>query len=278
MQKPRRACAALFCSLALTLSAFTGCATSQPQDAPSPTPEAVSQTSPTPAPTQAPDSLPEEEASSSLSLAGLAFTGAAELRYAKQFTVDHFEGGFVLLTVEDGSRYLTVPQGQEPPEGLDEDIVVLRQPLSDVYLTATAAMCFFEALGRGEAIRFSGTQAEDWSVAYAQQVDFHLQLLDLDLVGLGLAVPVDQGNLLPGAYLFALRPGDLQDTGLGGEHQGLAHHQPLHGDAVIGGIGKDLRGFVGFIQGVVGVGRKVDGHSGGQCQNNEGDEGFSLFH
>ena len=169
MQKPLRACAALLSALALTLSTFTGCAASQPQDAPSPTPEAVSEASPTPAPTQAPDAPPEEEAGSSLSLAGLAFTGATELRYAKQFTVDHFEGGFVLLTVEDGSRYLTVPQGQEPPEGLDGDIVVLRQPLSDVYLTATAAMCFFEALGHGQAIRFSGTQAEDWSVAYAQQ-------------------------------------------------------------------------------------------------------------
>lgn len=168
MKKPFRASAALFTALALSL--LTACSPQVQEPSSSPAPEPAATASPSPAPSPEPASAPQEEAASQApSLAGLTFTGSTELAFAQQFTIDHFEGGFSLLTVEDGSRYLTVPQGQEPPQDLDSDILVLRQPLSDVYLTATAVMCFFEALGHGEAIRFSGTQAEDWSVAYAQQ-------------------------------------------------------------------------------------------------------------
>lgn len=168
MRKPIRASAAFLAALALALSTLSACSpqSQEPSSTP-PSPEPISSAAPTPASTQAPASALEAEEGPAL--AGLACTGSTELAYAKQFAISHFEGGYVLLTVEDGSRYLTVPEGLEAPQGLDEDIVVLRQPLSDVYLTATAAMCFFEALGHGEAIRFSGTQAKDWSVEYAQQ-------------------------------------------------------------------------------------------------------------
>ncbi len=93
----------------------------------------------------------------------------ARLQYARQFTITPQEDGSTLLSVENGSRYLVVPEGQEAPGNVEDGVVVIQQPLDHVYLTATAAMCFFEALDGGEAVRFSGSRQEDWSVAYARE-------------------------------------------------------------------------------------------------------------
>lgn len=111
----------------------------------------------------------EELASSEPAFAGLAVTGTAELSYAEQFTIQQLEGGYSLIAMADDTQYLVVPAGKEPPEGLPGDVAVIRQPMEKVYLAATAAMCFFDTLGHGDAIRFSGSQAEDWSIAYARE-------------------------------------------------------------------------------------------------------------
>ncbi len=84
------------------------------------------------------------------------------LEYATQFSVDYYEGSYKLICLSDGSRFLTVPEGAEIPEGLDADITVLRQPIKDIYLVATSAMCLFDALNSISAISLSGTKAEDW--------------------------------------------------------------------------------------------------------------------
>ena len=80
-----------------------------------------------------------------------------------------------------------------------------------------------------------------------QQLDVHLQLLDLGLAGLGLAVPVDQRHLLALAHLLPLGQGDLQNAVLGGEQQSVPHHQAVRNDAVVGGVGVDLGGAVGLV-------------------------------
>ena len=56
---------------------------------------------------------------------GLTITGTLELEYATQFRVDFCEGGYNLITNSDGARFLTVPEGAEAPEGIDDDIVLL---------------------------------------------------------------------------------------------------------------------------------------------------------
>lgn len=84
------------------------------------------------------------------------------LAYATQFSVDYYEGGYKLICLSDGSRFLTVPEGMQAPENLDTDITVLRQPIKDIYLVATSAMCLFDALHALNAISLSGTKATDW--------------------------------------------------------------------------------------------------------------------
>ena len=35
------------------------------------------------------------------------------LQYARNFTLDYLEGGYTLITISDGSRFLTIPEGME---------------------------------------------------------------------------------------------------------------------------------------------------------------------
>ena len=99
----------------------------------------------------------------------LAWESALPLRYADQFAVDLYEGGYALISVADGEEYLLVPEGAETPSGIGEDVTVLRQPLDSVYLVATSAMDLFVSLDALDAVSLSGTSAENWYVPQARQ-------------------------------------------------------------------------------------------------------------
>ena len=100
---------------------------------------------------------------------GWQVTESLYLLYAKRFTVDTFEGGYRLLCLADGNRYLVVPEGAEVPQDIAEDIVVLQQPIGDVYLAASDTMCLFDALESLDAITVSGIERDDWSIASARE-------------------------------------------------------------------------------------------------------------
>ena len=92
-----------------------------------------------------------------------------ELSYAECFSVDYYEGGYKLVSIVEGDRFLLVPEGEEIPEGLDEDITPLKQPLSNLYLAATACMDYFAALDACDTVTLSGTEADDWYVEKAKE-------------------------------------------------------------------------------------------------------------
>ncbi len=100
---------------------------------------------------------------------GLVFEKRAELKYADQFEIDRYKDGFSLIQTGNGSRYLIVPEGKAAPERLDSDIIVISRPVKDIYIAATSSMGIFEALDCGEAVKFSGTKAEDWYIDYARE-------------------------------------------------------------------------------------------------------------
>lgn len=92
-----------------------------------------------------------------------------ELHYADQFSVDYYDGGYKLISIKDGGSYLVVPEGSEPPSGLSEEIVVLRQPLDHVYLVATSAMDFICGIESLDQIALSGTEASGWYIKEARE-------------------------------------------------------------------------------------------------------------
>ena len=89
-------------------------------------------------------------------------TGSMELSYAKEFSVDYYEDGCRLLSVNDDSRFLIVPEGVPTPSGISDDIVVLQQPIENIYLVAAAAMSLIDSVGGLEQVRLSGTQQDKW--------------------------------------------------------------------------------------------------------------------
>lgn len=90
-----------------------------------------------------------------------------DLQYATQFTVDYFDGGYKLVCLADGTRYLVVPEGADVPANLSSDIVALKQPLQNIYLAASDSMCLFDALDAVDTIRVSGIKRDDWHVQAA---------------------------------------------------------------------------------------------------------------
>jgi iron complex transport system substrate-binding protein len=100
---------------------------------------------------------------------GWEIESSMELLYAENFSVDYYEGGYALITISDGSRYLVVPEDCDTPMGIDDDIIVLQQPIENIYLVATSAMCLFDALSSLDNISLSGTDADGWYVENAKK-------------------------------------------------------------------------------------------------------------
>ena len=92
-----------------------------------------------------------------------------ELQFATQFQVDYYSGGYKLISLADGSKFLVVPEGCEVPESAPKDAVPLYQPIENIYLAATSAMCLFDALNRLDAITLSGSRAESWYIDNARK-------------------------------------------------------------------------------------------------------------
>ncbi len=96
-------------------------------------------------------------------------SGSMDLQYATCFTIDYFDGGYQLACLSDGQRYLMVPENASIPDGLADDIMVLQQPIGDVYLVASDTMCLFEALDALDRISVSGIARDDWQIAAARE-------------------------------------------------------------------------------------------------------------
>ena len=99
----------------------------------------------------------------------LKVTGSMQLDFATQFSVDYYEGGYKMLSLADGSRFFVVPEGASLPDGADQVAVPIYQPVQNIYLAATSAMCLFDSLERLDAISLSGTKAEGWYIPAARE-------------------------------------------------------------------------------------------------------------
>ncbi|MCC2876806.1 ABC transporter substrate-binding protein [Lachnoclostridium pacaense] len=92
-----------------------------------------------------------------------------ELLYADQFSVDYYDDGCAMISIRDSGRFLVVPEQGTQPEGLPEDVTVLRQPVKNIYLVATSAMDLFKSLDAMDRITLSGTDAQGWYIEEARQ-------------------------------------------------------------------------------------------------------------
>ena len=97
---------------------------------------------------------------------GLKYSHSLETEYAKVFTVDYYEDGYVLLTVtEDDSRYLIVPEGRDIE--VSDDVTVIKRPIENIYLVSSSSMDMFVGIDALDKIKFSGKKADDWYIKEA---------------------------------------------------------------------------------------------------------------
>lgn len=122
------------------------------------------------------DAAPEEQARDAQPIEGqkrpswedMAWDEHLELDYAQSFSVDFAESGYARILI-DQETYLLCPEGLEPPPDTPEDVVILQQPLRNIYMQATAAMDSFVQLDALDAVTLSGTKAEGWYIPQARE-------------------------------------------------------------------------------------------------------------
>ena len=132
----------------------------------------------------------------------LEYDHSLELQYAQQFSVDYYQGGYALVEIRETGTYLVVPPEADVPSGLDEGVTVLQQPLDRIYLAATSAMDLFRELDGLDAIRLSGTEAQDYERIYAEGCDlavestmiYHTPEVKEQLEELGVPVLVERSS------------------------------------------------------------------------------------
>ena len=110
----------------------------------------------------------DAEVTQSVNWADLQVVDTLETQYADQFQVAFYEDDYTLITIADTDRYLMVPEGEETPAGLDQDITVIPQNPQKIYLAATSAMDLFRALDGIGNIRLSGTKESGWYLEEAR--------------------------------------------------------------------------------------------------------------
>lgn len=113
--------------------------------------------------------------------APLTYDHSMELSYAENFAVDYYEGGYKLLTTRlNGDRILIVPKHQQVPEdaealvspsaeGEPGKLIVLQEPVKNLYLVASSVMDMFAQLDSMDAISMCGLKEEDWYIPAAKQ-------------------------------------------------------------------------------------------------------------
>lgn len=102
------------------------------------------------------------------SLGNLKYKSSMELQYAKNFSVDDYEGGYKILKTMDGTQILVVPEEKEVPDGISKDVVVVKQPVKNLYVVSSSIMDIFSKLDAMDAIRLSSQKEEDWYVQDAK--------------------------------------------------------------------------------------------------------------
>ncbi len=121
------------------------------------------------APAQSKDLVQPALESPAEAWSGMKISHTMELQYANQFSVDYYDNGCAMITVNEGGRFFVVPEHTEPPQGLPADVAVIRQPLQNIYLAATSAMDLFSSLDGVDSITLSGTDAPGWYIGEARR-------------------------------------------------------------------------------------------------------------
>ncbi len=89
--------------------------------------------------------------------------------YAEQFTIDHYEGGYSVININEVGSFLVADPDMEVPE-LFRGMTLIRRPADRIYLASSSSMDFFRALDCLDRVALTATKAADWSLWEVRQL------------------------------------------------------------------------------------------------------------
>ena len=144
----------------ILLLALAACGAKEPTAAPSetPAPESTAAAGGEATPEPAPAATPRPGEENAPKIEGLVYERTVPLVYADQFAIYCYEGGYRYIDMNNSDKMLVVPEGGTVPKGLAKDVVVVQQPLQNIYLAATSVMALFDAMDALDRISFVGSK------------------------------------------------------------------------------------------------------------------------
>lgn len=94
----------------------------------------------------------------------LVFDHSLELKYAKNFSVDFYKGGYNLIKISDGRQFLTIPEGMSVPTELEDGVVTLQMPLDNILVSSTPTVSLINAIDKLDKISMVTTKYESWYI------------------------------------------------------------------------------------------------------------------
>lgn len=106
---------------------------------------------------------------------------AMEIQYAHGFSISSFEQDYFYITIGD-QKIVTIPEGKDIPAWVksERDVVVLQQPLNDIYVAATSIPDMIDCLGKLDSVSYTSTTYEDWALTSMKTA---LEELSIEYVG-----------------------------------------------------------------------------------------------
>lgn len=122
-------------------------------------------------------------------ISGLTLIKTDKNEDATQYHISRYrnkkgQDGYACLSFSDGNRYLLIPKGGAIPDELKGDVdakqshggytrtkdglIILKQPLENLYLAASGAMSHFVVLHAMSDLLFTGTRQNDWYIGEAK--------------------------------------------------------------------------------------------------------------
>lgn len=110
------------------------------------------------------DVTPEEDYNGKL-----VFDHAMELKYARQFSVDYYKGGYKLIKIKDNTNLLIVPEGMKVPENVESGTVIMQQPVTNLMINSTTMAAILDYFGRLDAVSYSTDDSHAWYIEGVKQ-------------------------------------------------------------------------------------------------------------
>ncbi|MCH5196808.1 MAG: ABC transporter substrate-binding protein [Oscillospiraceae bacterium] len=94
----------------------------------------------------------------------LVFDHAMELKYAKNFSVDYYKGGYKLVKIVDGTELLIVPENMRVPAEISEKTIVLQQPITNILVSSTPTISLISDIGALDSVTLTTSDVDSWYI------------------------------------------------------------------------------------------------------------------